>query len=264
MSAGAPATPIASVAASASFDGGDVTAHPALLPELVSLVRAHGTLYDWAADQPQPRALRGRAPVYVATLPQSGVSVVVRHAWHGGLLAPLTGDRFRRPTRAPIEMTRSAELRAAGIPSTDVVGFARYDAGLGLARVDVVSRYVEHTADLGMVLAGLVPEIGCTQALTATHILLQQLAQHGVVHPDLNVKNILLRPRGGAIEAMVIDVDVVQWDATRDPAVTMERNVARLVRSMLKWRREFGCDLADEGIAAFARDARRGLADATT
>src|SRR6187397_349615 len=81
------------------LDGADVTAHAALLDELASLVETHGTLYDWAAQQPQPRALKGRAPVYVASLPSQRETVVVRHAWHGGLLAPVTGDRFWRPSR---------------------------------------------------------------------------------------------------------------------------------------------------------------------
>jgi Lipopolysaccharide kinase (Kdo/WaaP) family len=223
--------------------------------ELAALVRAHGSLYDWAASQPQPRALRGRAPVYVATLPQSQVSVVVRHAWHGGLLAPFTRDLFRRPTRAPLEYARSRELLQVGIPTTDVLGFALYNAPFGLARVDVVTRYVDHTADLGMILAGLAPAIECDAALEATLSLLESLAVHGVVHPDLNVKNILLHtPPDAAVRAMMIDVDVVVMDST-SPQRTMERNVARLVRSLHKWNRHFGCDMADARIEDFAAAA---------
>jgi hypothetical protein len=223
--------------------------------ELATLVRRHGSLYEWAASQPQPRALRGRAPVYVATLPQSGVSVVVRHAWHGGLLAPFTRDLFRRPTRAPLEYGCSRELQERGIPTTDVLGYVLYNAPLGLAQVDVVTRYVDDTVDLGMVLAGLAPNIECEAALEATLQLLESLASHGVLHPDLNVKNILLHtPQGAAARAMVIDVDVVQIGAT-SPQRTMERNVARLVRSLHKWNRQFGCDMAEARITAFAATA---------
>lgn len=246
-----PALPAAVVLGTA-----DITAVPVVRDDLVAIVRTHGSLYDWAAEQPQPRALRGRAPVYVATLPACGIPVVVRHAWHGGLLAPITGDRFRRPTRAPVEMQRSADLRAAGIATTEVLGFARYAAGAGLARVDVVTRFVEHTADLGMVLAGLAAEMDCEPALAATMDLLTQLAQQGVVHPDLNVKNILVRRHTtGTLDALIIDVDVVDWAPQRDPRLTMQRNVARLVRSLHKWRRQFGCDLADQRIAQFAEAA---------
>ncbi|MCA0377324.1 MAG: hypothetical protein LCH84_16900 [Gemmatimonadetes bacterium] len=236
-------------------DGGDVSAAAPLVDELARLVREHGTLYAWASAAPQPQALRGRAPVYVATLPTDGRRVVVRHAWHGGLLAPLTGDRFRFPSRAPIEHANAAALRAAGIATTDVLGFARYAAGPGLVRVDVVSAYLPDTADLGMVLACLAPAPTPAAALEATHVLLDTLAAAGVVHPDLNVKNILLRARGNAAEALVIDVDVVDIDVRRAPVETMQRNVARLTRSMRKWRTRFGCALADVAIETFAAQA---------
>ena len=241
----------------------DVTGMPVVLDDLAAIVREHDTLYDWAAEQPQPRAMRGRAPVYVATLPTCGISVVVRHGWHGGALAPLTADRFRRPTRAPVEMERSAALRAAGIPTTEVLGFARYPAIFGLCRVDVVTRYVEDAADLGMVLAGLAPFVDCESALAATQRLLVQLASHGVIHPDLNVKNILLRPTAGGVEALIIDVDVVRWNATRASNETMRANVARLTRSVRKWRTHFGCDVTDARIAAFSDAVTAELATAS-
>ncbi len=230
----------------------DVTGVPVVLDDLAEIVREHDTLYDWAAEQPQPRAMRGRAPVYVATLPTCGIPVVVRHGWHGGVLAPLTADRFRRPTRAPLEMERSTALRAAGIPTTEVLGFARYPAAFGLCQVDVVTRFVADAADLGMVLAGLAPFVDCETALSATQRLLMQLADHGVIHPDLNVKNVLLRPTSEGIEALIIDVDVVRWDAKRAPVDTMRANLARLTRSVRKWRTHFGCDVTDARIAAFS------------
>jgi len=230
----------------------DVTGVPVVLDDLAEIVREHDTLYDWAAEQPQPRAMRGRAPVYVATLPTCGIPVVVRHGWHGGVLAPLTADRFRRPTRAPLEMERSTTLRAAGIPTTEVLGFARYPAAFGLCQVDVVTRFVADAADLGMVLAGLAPFVDCETALSATQRLLMQLADHGVIHPDLNVKNVLLRPTSEGIEALIIDVDVVRWDAKRAPVDTMRANLARLTRSVRKWRTHFGCDVTDARIAAFS------------
>jgi 3-deoxy-D-manno-octulosonic acid kinase len=259
MAALQPPEPVLPVAV--AVGRADVTAHADIRDDLLAIVRAHGSVYDWAAEQPQPRALRGRAPVYVATLPSSQVPVVVRHAWHGGLLAPLTGDRFRRPTRAPREMQRSAALRAAGIPTTEVLGFVRYDAGAGLARVDVVTRYVDDTADLGMVLAGLTPDVDCEPALLATIDLLRALAQHGIVHPDLNVKNVLLRRRAtGSPDALVIDIDVIDWDPRRPPAEAMTRNIARLLRSMRKWRRQFGCELSEQRLAALQQAALGAVA----
>ncbi len=238
----------------------EVVAVPSVITPLATLLATHDSLYDWAAGQPQPRALRGRAPVFVAALPDNGPTVVVRHAWHGGFLAPITADRFRRPSRAPIELQRSAALRAAGIPTTEVLGFVRYPAALGLCRIDVVTRYVDHAADLGMVLAGLSPNFSCDAALEATQTLLVQLARSGVIHPDLNVKNVLLRPTATDVfEALVIDVDVVRWDPERPPADTMAANVARLTRSVRKWHTQFGCDVGESHLAAFTQSALAAL-----
>lgn len=240
-------------------DGADVTVHEGaddrLLPVLAGLVREHGTLYAWASSQPQPRALRGRAPVYVAQLPDHPETVVVRHVWHGGLLAPLTRDRFRRPSRAPHEMSQSTHLRRIGIPTTTILGFARYDAGPGFCRVDVVTRFVPEAYDLGLVLAGLGPDITESDALAATRVLLGQLARARVIHPDLNVKNVLLSRTTAPLTAMVIDVDVVQHAPDADIGDVMQRNLHRLGRSFRKWRTQFGIDMTEGEVAAFLRDA---------
>lgn len=235
---------------------GDVTGLHTIVDSLAAIIEQYGTLYEWAAERPQPRAMRGRAPVFVAALPDQEETVVVRHAWHGGVLAPITGDLFRMPTRAPTELARSWMLRRMEIPTTEVIGYARYNAVLGFRRVDVVTRLIPDSYDLGMIAAGLAPQIDCDTALLATKALLVKLAAHGVVHPDLNVKNILLRQdRRGEVEALIIDVDVVQWDPTRAPLDTMRSNAARLLRSMRKWRINFGCDVAEARMAAFEREA---------
>lgn len=234
----------------------EVVAVDEVADDFLTIIREAGSLYEWAADQTQPVALRGRAPVYVALLPKSSVEVVVRHAWHGGLLAPITGDRFIRPSRAPFEMAISSAMRSAGIATTEILGFVRYDAGMGLVRVDVASRFVSNASDLGTVLGGLAPDIGCDEALEATLHLLNALSVHGISHPDLNVKNILLhRPHEDTLRAMVIDVDVIKWDASRGRMATAELNVRRLSRSMRKWRRHFDCDLPDDSIDKFVRRA---------
>lgn len=231
----------------------ELVAPAPLVDALQRVIASHGTLYDWAASQPQPQALKGRAPVYVAMVPGTSDTLAVRHAWHGGLLAPLTGDRFRHPTRAPHEVAMSARLRAAGIPTTEVLGFARYPAWGGFRRVDVFSRFIPDAADLGMVAAGLMPGMACDAALEATMVLLRQMAQAGVQHPDLNVKNVLLvRATTARLIAYVIDVDVIRWRPATEASLVMRANVARLTRSMRKWRARFGCELPEARVEQFA------------
>jgi 3-deoxy-D-manno-octulosonic acid kinase len=231
----------------------EVVALDALRDAMCEAVRAHGTLYAWASGTEQPRALRGRAPVYVATIPGTEATVVVRHSWHGGLFAPITGDRFLRPTRAPVELLRSYMLRECAIPTPEIAGFALYAAGPGFARVDVASRYIPESYDLAAVLAELAPGISRAEAFDALEVLLNQLAQHGFTHPDLNVKNILLYREGRALVAAVLDVDVVHWD--RKAAVDGVRlaNRERLERSLLKARAQFGITFTTAEHEAFVK-----------
>lgn len=218
----------------------------------VSVINQHKTLYAWAREQEQPSALRGRAPVYVATLATTpAIAVAIRHAWHGGMLAPITSDRYLRPTRAPRELLNSNQLRALKIPTPEFLAFALYKAGPVSVRVDVATRYVPNSFDFSAVLKGVAPDIERHDAIDAVEKLLVQLAKHGFTHPDLNVKNILLYHENQELIAAVLDVDVVQSRPEVTPATTMLANVSRLARSMRKAQRQFGIGIKEGDLSAF-------------
>ena len=223
----------------------------------VRAVLTASTLHDWASRVHGANLYTGRAPAYGVALPSSGTRVVVRHARHGGLLAPLTGDLFAGPGRAPHELAVSARLLAAGVPTPAFVGYAVYPAGLGLSRIDVLVEEVPGARDL----ANVVRDGGMTPALVeATARLLAALARAGARHEDLNLKNILISrrtlPNGepGEPTAYAIDVDRVSFGHPRVRA--MEANVARLARSARKWRRGRDLPIGEEHLATLARRAR--------
>ncbi|MDQ6612238.1 MAG: lipopolysaccharide kinase InaA family protein [Gemmatimonadota bacterium] len=239
---------------SCELNGVSIVAREGLTGAFVSVLEQHRTLYEWAREEVQPVALKGRAPVYVASLPsQPRVDVAVRHSWHGGMLAPLTGDRFLRPGRAPSELLHSWRLRHYQIPTPELLSFALYRAGLFSVRVDVATRYVPHSHDLSVVLRGAAPGIDRTEALDAVQVLLIQLAAFGFSHRDLNVKNILLYHEPDHLTAAVLDVDVVQWSSAATPATTMRDNALRLARSMRKARRQFGLNISDGDVNDFVK-----------
>ena len=198
-----------------------------------------GTLYAWAASRPGRRELRGRAAAYAVQLPDGRTDVVVRHSRHGGLLAPLTGDRFLAPTRAPRELATSLALREASVRTPEVVATVVYPAGPLLRRADVATRLVPDARDLGDTI-GAVPD-DAWMAPTAS--LLRALAAAGARHPDLNLKNVLL----SRDEAWVLDVDVVVLGTPPNEAA--RANWARLERSLLKWRRTRGLPVSDASMA---------------
>jgi tRNA A-37 threonylcarbamoyl transferase component Bud32 len=250
-----PSTPGAIPFRSARVGSATLVAAPTLFDALAQRLEAFETLYAWAEAQPQPRALQGRAVVYVAEITEHATSVVVRHAWHGGLFAPLTGDRFLVPTRAPREAAVNVLLRARGVPTPELLGYALYPAGPGLRRVDVLSRYVPDAADFGAVLLDSLPGLATESAVRAVVRLLAALAEARAVHPDLNVKNVLLCPGSPAsAQAMVLDVDVVRF---RDipAAAVMAINVRRLVRSIRKWFRMHDRPVDEMWLSGFVTSA---------
>jgi tRNA A-37 threonylcarbamoyl transferase component Bud32 len=242
-----------------AHDGAEVVAHQKLA-EAVRLALASRTLYDWARDHPQRRTLQGRLPVYAAPLPLDGPRVVVRHAHHGGRLAPLLRDLFLPPTRAAAELTTSLILAHAGVPTPPVVAYAVYRAGPLLRRADVMSVELPGQ-DLGAALNAATDDAAREPLVAPVAALLGALTQAGAWHPDLNVKNILLRRRETAApEAMVIDIDVIDWDPRRPAEETMTRNIDRLLRSMLKWKRQFGCEFTEQRLSALQRAAHDTIA----
>ena len=206
------------------------------------------TLHAWASTLPSATAYQGRATAWGARVPHSDIDVVVRHSQHGGLLAPLTGDLFLSPSRAPWELGTSLRLREEGVSTPEVVAYLVYPAGLGFCRADVATRRLPPGEDFPAAWRrGPIEEHD--DQLDAVASLLEQMQRVGAHHPDLNAKNIYLaRTERGTWRAWVLDVDRVQFLAPED-ALAGAGNAARLRRSLLKWRQREGLLMSDSQIA---------------
>jgi 3-deoxy-D-manno-octulosonic acid kinase len=208
------------------------------------------TLYEYAERHPRARALAGRSVAYAVPLPGDPDCVVVRHNRHGGVLAPLTGDLFRPPTRAPLELQISERLRRLGVPTPRVVAYATYAAVAGFQRADVATLEVSDSADLSAALMSDDAKVRM-RGLRAAANLIAALDRARVRHHDLNVKNILLRaPLGDTVEALVLDVDRVEFASDRHSV--LEANLARLLRSAHKWQSRHGARVTESELAEFA------------
>lgn len=194
---------------------------------------AGGTLHQWAAAQPRATPLQGRGVAWAARLP-SGADVVVRHARHGGVLAPLTGDLFLSPSRAPRELDTALRLQAAGVPTPDVVAYVTYPAFGPFCRVDVATARVAG-CDVPAAWAAAPTAAARDGIIHAIARLLRLLQGAGAHHPDLNVKNVLVSGDGGEQRAWVLDVDRVSFGEAGDSGIG-RRNAQRLVASFRKWR----------------------------
>lgn len=229
------------------------------LERVVREALSDGTLYAYAEAHPRARPLTGRGIAYAVPLPDAVTQVVVRRARHGGLLAPLTGDRFLAP-RASSELAIALRLAAAQIRTPEVVAFATYPAGPLLRRSDVATREVPRSRDLAVALLGSPDATAKRAMLDATAALFAALTRAGARHPDLNLKNVLLAPApGGGFDAYVLDVDRIIFGPAADPGVTAA-NLRRFDRSARKWRELYGASIDDADLTWLAAAVSRRLA----
>jgi tRNA A-37 threonylcarbamoyl transferase component Bud32 len=215
---------------------------------LVGADGAKATLHEYASRQPGARPLAGRGVAYAFQLKPGTTRVVVRHNRHGGLFAPLTGDRFLAPTRAPYELEVSLALGRLGISTPEILAYALYPPGGILQRSDVCSREIASARDLADIIR-TGSEADRSAALDLTATLVAQLSRSGVRHHDFNAKNVLI----ASGRAYVLDVDRVSLGG--QPAQALAGNLSRLSRSLRKWRDRFGAMVSEHDISALTAKA---------
>ncbi len=214
------------------------------------------SLHTWAALEPGATAFQGRATAWGVRLPGSALDVVVRHAWHGGVLAAVRGDRYVWPGRAPWELEVSLRLQEAGVPTPDVMAYALYPAGRGFCRCDVMTQRLPEGADFPVAWqAGKAEERAAL--LVAVSVLLNDLWTAGAQHADLNAKNLYVSRGAGQWRAWVLDVDRVRFKRANDPAVGAQ-NLARLDRSLRKHRERNALEISDVELSRLAELVEAG------
>ncbi|MEO5580906.1 MAG: lipopolysaccharide kinase InaA family protein [Gemmatimonadaceae bacterium] len=217
--------------------------------QILETILSTGTLYSYAAARPDVRTFAGRAPVYAVSLPDGFGDVVVRHAMRGGALAKANSDLFLPPTRGLRELVNSLRLRMSGVATPEVVAFVTYRVGPVLRRSDVATREIEGGHDLWTVLSEIGSGDQRDACLRAASRLIATMDKAGAHHPDLNLRNVLVTWDGpDGATAHVLDVDRIRFHVPGDPMVA-QANLARLERSIRKWRDLKSIDVSDRDIS---------------
>jgi 3-deoxy-D-manno-octulosonic acid kinase len=204
-------------------------ADPAMLGN--SLLEAGESLFDpqfWAARGEVSATLGGRGSAWF--IGSGERQWVLRHSRRGGLLAPITGDRYvwtdEARVRSFAEWRMLELLTARRLPVPKPVAALYRRSGLGLIyRCDLITERITSSQPLSAVLATAALPEGVWRAIGT---LIARLHDAGADHVDLNAHNILCA-NGGSVS--VIDFD---RGRLRPPGAWQQKNLARLQRSLRK------------------------------
>jgi 3-deoxy-D-manno-octulosonic acid kinase len=230
-------------------------------------------MHDWAAAQPGARAFEGRGAAYAVH--GAGAGWVVRHYRRGGSVAWILGDRYVRigALRPLRELHASVLARDRGVATPEIVAAVVYPSG-AFYRADLVTRLIPDSADLadtalGTARAGPAARIASWHAAGA---LLRGAFAAGIRHADLNLRNILIRRRDGAVaetaaaahpdgsRAVLLDLDRAEVRDGAVPAGARAAMLRRLHRSRRKLERALGTTTSVAELTAF----EQGLAGAAS
>lgn len=211
-----------------------MAARDAELSVAAELVKENKTLFDAALRMTRIADLQGRGVTPVVEL--AGGRCVVRHFRRGGSVASALGDRYLRASgnRVLQELRASVEARGRGVATPEVKVAAWYDVGI-FRRYDIATSYIPSAGDLSDV---LFDDAARAAALSHATLLLRQLISAGMMHRDLNLKNILVTDE----RAYVIDLDRAEvFDRLTQAQASAMRD--RMLRSLTKWEAKRGRSL---------------------
>ena len=214
---------------------GAMLADPKMLGN--SLLASGEALFDpafWAARGEVHPTAGGRGAAWFIDCGE--LHWVLRHSRRGGLLAPLTGDRYvwagepRVRTFAEWRLLHALTERGLPVPRPIAAHYAR--CGL-IYRCDLITERIRDARPLSAALAQRpLPQA----AWREVGAVIARLHRAGADHADLNAHNVLC---GGESERGVA-ISVIDFDRSRlrQPGAWQQGNLARLKRSLAKISRD--------------------------
>ena len=150
----------------------------------------------------------------------------------GGRLATLWRDRYPSALRIVATLSASVEAQARGVPTAAPVALIVEAGPGGFARGAIAFEEIEGAEDLAR---RVIRHAATRHDLAATIGAVRAMHDRGVLHPDLNLGNVLLRPGADlAPEAFLIDFDRATFTEGPLPFAPRQAALRRLERSCAK------------------------------
>lgn len=181
----------------------------------------------WGKLEPLPGA-KGRGGI--GRLKVAGRDLVVRPYRRGGALGKLLNDRYSRPARARQELEVLHHLQMEGVPVVAPIA-AVAKKGRAFWRLRLCTEWLADSQTVPAFLAAF-PERR-RQAADAVGLVVRLAFDAGLRHQDLHLDNILVRPCGDRVRAVLVDLDRARIEApvtdrARDTMlVRMQRHIVR-------------------------------------
>ena len=177
----------------------------------------------------------GRAgPVHLALAGESQ-RIFVRPYAHGGLAGAALGRSFRSPDRALQELEASARATALGLPIPEMLGLTAHRVSPLAWQMEFWSWWIPDSMTLSLCLRGsaMSPE-SRRSLLGAVGRALRSCHEHGLIHRDLNARNIIVMQGESGWNALVVDLDRASFAGGPLPLGKRLRQLRRLYRSLAK------------------------------
>ena len=199
----------------------------------------------------------GRARTALVSI--GAAQLVLRGVRRGGLLGPLLGDALFAPERPLREIAVTAALRSAGAPVPRPAfggAFRSTGAWRFVAWNGAVATWFEaETRDAEAWLRAGPSQASLARTLESAGGAVRRFHDAGGSHPDLHVKNLLVRELADRCEIVVIDLDRARIVPELAARARMAQ-LMRLYRSLLK--RDLLRVVGEAGCAAFFAAYTRG------
>jgi Lipopolysaccharide kinase (Kdo/WaaP) family len=163
-----------------------------------------------------------------------GLDVFVRRARRGGAIRFVLSDVYLGLKPRPIrELLVATEARRRQIPVAEPMGAAVQWLWPGLYRGFFISRAVSGMTLWDFARTDDDPDVRA-HVLERTREAIETMLERGLYHPDLNLHNLFVTPRGESFAAIILDLDKARLYPHAIAASARRRISARLARSARK------------------------------
>jgi serine/threonine protein kinase len=189
----------------------------------------------WAKDAAYDSAYRGRSKLRSVAI-AAGENALVREYRRGGMVRYLTPDLFFTwPPRPFVELCITEAARRRGVPTLEVLGACVERRRGPFYRGWLATRQLAGSEDLWAVLnGGAFSKEEKKELIASAALAIRKMHRQGILHADLNLKNILVRREQTGIQCYVIDLDKAKLYSQGLSVRQANQNLRRLLRSVSK------------------------------